>query len=286
MKIEKVGLFGKFNDSSVSETLDAVRKIIEQQGLSVLIAETTAPSVQGPRIDTSQPVEEQIDLGIVVGGDGTMLNAARMLAEHDLPAIGVNLGRLGFLTDITVDDFDTALQSIRQGRYRKELRTLLRTTVLRDGETVYTGVSLNDAVISKGNSGRLIEFETRVNGQFVSHTRSDGVIVATPTGSTAYSLSAGGPIIYPNLSVFSMAPICPHTLSNRPIVLDEDAVIEISELYCPEVHANLVLDGVLTCELNGTETVRLEKSLKKLCLIRIESHNHFETLHDKLGWNG
>ncbi len=287
MQIEKVGLFGKFNDSSVNSAVVDVKNLLEKHRLNVLFDTSTAADIDGRRLDQHHPdLRQLIDLAIVVGGDGTMLGAARTLARHQVPAIGVNLGRLGFLTDIALQDFDHAIQAILTGRYREEKRTLLQATVYRNAEICYHGIALNDTVISKGNSGRLIEFETRVNGQFVSHTRSDGLIVSTPTGSTAYSLSAGGPIIYPTLPILSMTPICPHTLSNRPIVLDENAVIEISALSCPETPANLALDGLIVSRLCGDEVVALQKAKDKLCMLRIESHNHFEALHSKLGWNG
>ena len=260
--------------------------MLEQKGLKVLLGSTTSPDIDGERLDEhTEELDKVIDIAMVVGGDGTMLNAARILSHHDVPTVGVNLGRLGFLTDIAVAEIELSLQAILSGDYLVEKRTLLKTSVLRDGQEVFNGLSLNDAVISKGNSGRLIEFETRIDGIFVSHTRSDGVIIATPTGSTAYSLSAGGPIIYPTLSVLSVVPICPHTLSNRPIVIDENALIEIFALSIPETHANLAVDGLIVCELHGNETVRLTRAEKKLSMIRFESHDHFKTLRSKLGWN-
>lgn len=198
--------------------------------------------------------------------------------------VGVNLGRLGFLTDIPQGDLESNLDALMAGRYRVEQRTLLKTSVLRSGELVYEGISLNDAVVSKGNTGRLIEFETRIDGRFVNQTRSDGLIIATPTGSTAYSLSAGGPIMYPTLSCLSIAPICPHTLSNRPIIISDDAEVELVALKTPETHANLALDGLIVHELAGDETIRLTGADNKLSMIRIEPHDHFEVLRTKLGW--
>ncbi|NKB61896.1 MAG: hypothetical protein GKR95_07075 [Gammaproteobacteria bacterium] len=287
MKINQVGLFGKFNDSSVADAVTEVRSVLENKEIKVLLGNTTSSDIPGERLDTqSSPLGELIDIAIVVGGDGTMLNAARNLAEHDIPAVGVNLGRLGFLTDIALQDISSGFDSIIQGDYHLEPRTMLQTIIMEGEEQVFKGISLNDAVVSKGNTGRLIEFEIRVNGQFVSHPRSDGIIVATPTGSTAYSLSAGGPIIYPNLPVLSMAPICPHTLSNRPIVLGEDAEIELSKLKVAETHANLALDGLISFQLGGSETILIKKAVKKLLMIRMNQHNHFETLQSKLGWNG
>ncbi len=287
VKIKRVGLFGKFNDSSVADAVATVKAILEDKNLSVLLGSTTAAEIQGDRIDDyDQPLGEAIDLAIVVGGDGTMLNVARTLSAHDTPAIGVNLGRLGFLTDVALADLDASMESILQGDFAIEHRTMLQCQVTRNGETMCSGISLNDMVISKGNTGRLIEFKIWVNDQFVSQARSDGLILATPTGSTAYALSAGGPIIYPNLPVISMSPICPHTLSNRPIILDENDTIKITALNTIEAPANLSFDGVINTQLKGDETIIIKRAAKKLQMVRIKGFNHFETLHTKLGWNG
>ena len=286
MKITKVGLFGKFHDRSVSDTVAEIRALLEKNNLATLLGATTASDIHGERIaDHDAPLGELIDLAIVVGGDGTMLSAARDLAEHKVPTIGVNLGRVGFLADIAMGDLESSLAAILRGDYDIEQRTMIDTVVHREGEIIHRGHSVNDTVISKGDSGRLIEFEIYVNGQFVSHIRSDGIIVATPTGSTAYSLSSGGPIVYPTLPVISVSPICPHTLSNRPIVLDENARIEISSMVMKETHANLALDGVTVCELHGGESVVVTKAAERLSMIRIIGQSHFQTLRSKLGWN-
>jgi NAD+ kinase len=285
--ISKIGLFGKFGDSSVAPVLGKVREVLEKNGLKVLLGSTTSAEIDGERIDDqNQPLNTVIDIAMVVGGDGTMLNAARLLSSHDVPAVGVNLGRLGFLTDISLSELEQCLDSLINGDYSIEKRTLLQTSVIKDDEMVFQGICVNDAVISKGNTGRLIEFETRIDGRFVSHTRSDGLIVATPTGSTAYSLSAGGPIIYPTLSVISISPICPHTLSNRPIIIDENSLVEIDSLKTSETHANLALDGLIVHELRGGEIIQLRRAKNKLSMIRIDSHDHFDVLRSKLGWTG
>ena len=286
VKIHTVGLFGKFNDRSVSGTVADIRALLEKNRLKVLLGGTTSTAIDGERLDEGDPrLGEIIDLALVVGGDGTMLSAARTLAAHGIPAVGVNLGRLGFLADIALGDLESSLDAILQGDYHIERRSLLDTSVRRGDAVVCGGSSVNDTVISKGSTGRLIEFEIRVNGQFLSHIRSDGVILATPTGSTAYSLSAGGPIIYPTLPVISLSPVCPHMLSNRPIVLDHNATIEISHLVFAETHANLALDGVIICKLHGDEVITVSKAAATLSMIRINRHDHFETLRSKLGWN-
>ena len=287
MTIQNIGLFGKFKDASVSDAIERVKSHLEANGRNVLLGNTTASEIEGKRLDDHKLTpDEVIDLAIVVGGDGTMLNVARNLSRHDVPAIGVNMGRLGFLTDIAIADIEPSLEAILSGDYHIENRTMLQCAVNREGDELYSGIALNDIVISKGNTGRLIEFEIRVNGQYVSQPRSDGLILSTPTGSTAYALSAGGPIIFPNLPVIGMSPICPHTLSNRPIVLDENAVIEISSLHSRESRPTLALDGVMGLKFEGGEAVTIRKAPKKLKLVRINGFNYFETLYSKLGWQG
>lgn len=285
VKFSTVGLFGKFHDHNVSQSVVEIKELLERNHLKVLLSSTTSPAIVGKRFDEKQKLAELIDLAIVVGGDGTMLGAARNLAKHHIPAIGVNLGRLGFLADIAMHNLGDSLSAILHGDYHIEQRSLLDTTVSVGNKIIYNGNSVNDIAISKGDSGRLIELDIQVNGQFLSHLRSDGVIIATPTGSTAYSLSAGGPILYPTLPVVVLSPICPHTLSNRPIVLDKNAQIQISAMIFTETHANLALDGVLVCKLSGKEVISIGLSSDTLSMIRINCHNHFETLRSKLGWN-
>ena len=285
MNITKIGLFGKFNDNSVADAITIVKGFLERKQLTVLLGNTTSSEIAGDRIDEQGlPIGDQIDIAIVVGGDGTLLHVARLLAEQGIPAIGINLGRLGFLTDISFSDLETGIGAILNGQYAIEKRTMLQCTTYKDEQVVFSGHALNEIVLSKGNTGRVIEFEIRVNGNYVSQIRSDGLILATPTGSTAYALSAGGPIIYPDLSVICMSPICPHTLSNRPIILDENNTIEITAVETCESQANLALDGVLSYQVTGDETITISKAKKKLKLIRIKGFNHFETLYSKLGW--
>lgn len=284
--IHNVGLFGKFNDRSVGDAVDDIRARLESRGLRAFLGDTTADDIRGARIaESDKPLGETIDLAIVIGGDGTMLTAARDLAVHAVPTIGVNFGRLGFLADLALKDFAAGLDAILRGDYRLEQRTLLDTIVRAGDSLIHRGRAVNDTAIAKGNTGRLVEFEIRVDGRFLSHIRSDGLIIATPTGSTAYSLSAGGPIIYPTLPVMSLLPVCPHMLSNRPIVLDQNARVEISSLVFAETHGNLALDGVIVCKLHGGETVTVSKAAETLPMIRINGHDHFQTLRSKLGWN-
>ena len=285
--ISNIGLFGKFNDSSVADAVAEVRDFLERNGLFVYLGNTTSSEIKGKRLDDQDISPDRLlDLAIVVGGDGTMLNVARRLSKYGIPAVGINLGRLGFLTDIPMTDVETNLEAILTGKYHIEQRTLLKYKIVKQGIKVASGTALNDIVLSKGNSGRLIEFEIRVNGQYVTRPRSDGIILSTPTGSTAYALSAGGPIIWPNLPVMSLAPICPHTLSNRPIILAENDKVQILVLELRGSPANLTLDGVLLHQLDSSESIYISKAKRKLKLIKIEGFNYFETLYSKLGWQG
>ncbi len=285
MNIKKVGLFGKFNDRGVGDTVLEIKTLLARRGIDILLGGTTSAAIDGDRIDDqNRPWGELIELAIVVGGDGTMLSAARDLAAHNIPTIGVNRGRLGFLADIAQPDLATGIEAVLRGHYRIERRALLDAAVRAADRLIHRGCAVNDVVLAKSNSGRLIEFDIHVDGQFLNHTRADGLIIATPTGSTAYSLSAGGPIIYPTLPVISLSPICPHTLSNRPIVLDHHSRLDISSLAFAETHANLALDGVIACELAGGEVITVSKAAASLAMIRINEHSHFETLRSKLGW--
>ncbi len=287
MTISNIGLFGKIQDDSVAYAVIKVKEFLESNDLSVYLGNTTSSDIDGYRLDDQDiPPDRLLDLAVVVGGDGTMLSVARELSRYDIPAIGINLGRLGFLTDIPMADLESSLSKVLNGKYRIEERTMLKCTVEENKVDICSGIALNDIVLSKSNTGRLIEFEIRVNDNYVSRPRSDGIIISTPTGSTAYALSAGGPIISPGLPIISISPICPHTLSNRPIILSETDQIRVSAIESRESRANLVMDGVLTHQVKGEEILHICKSDRKLKLVKIEGFNYFETLYKKLGWQG
>ena len=284
MQNKTIGLFGKYGDSSVEATLNQVRRLLKSFGATVLLGDTTAAEISGARV-LNHSDYQLLDYAIVIGGDGTLLHTARALAQYEVPIIGINRGTLGFLADIPATDIEDNLVAIKNGDYRIESRSMLQTIVERDNKVVHQSLSLNDAVISKGDTGRLIEMSIHVNGEFVSKARSDGLIISTPTGSTAYSLAAGGPIIEPNLSVLLMVQICPHTLSSRPILLNKDSVIELSGLGLTDNHATITADGIHQCDLVGNETIRVQNAKERLSLIRINASNHFEALRTKLGWS-
>ncbi len=284
MHNKTVGLFGKYGSTQVEETLNEVKRQLESYGATVLLGDTTATEISGERVLGNRGYQA-LDYAIVVGGDGTLLHAARTLATYQTPIIGINLGQLGFLTDIPAGEIQTGLAAIRDGHYQIEHRAMLETAIIRNDENIFVGISLNDVVISKGDTGRLLEMRIEVDGQFVSKTRSDGLIFSTPTGSTAYALSAGGPIISPTLPVWVMVPICPHTLSNRPIILGKESQIMISEMTLQDNTANLALDGIIHGVIQPDDRVIINTAKETLPLIRIQTHNHFEALRSKLGWS-
>lgn len=280
-----VGLFGKYGAYEVESALTTVKDLLSRFGARVLLGDTTAAEISGERILDSEQYRE-LDFAVIVGGDGTLLHAARSLAPYRVPIVGINLGRLGFLTDIPVDEISDGIQALIHGDYRIEERAMLQTSVFKQGEDAQTFISLNDAVIAKGDTGRLIEMGIHVDDQFVTRTRADGLIISTPTGSTAYALAAGGPVIEPSLPVCVLVPICSHTLSNRPIILNQSSTIRISDMELTDNHATLAVDGINVQILNGSETIEIKQAEHALKLIRMDRHDYFEALRVKLGWSG
>tara|TARA_B110000014_G_scaffold100157_1_gene68829 strand:- start:3955 stop:4815 length:861 start_codon:yes stop_codon:yes gene_type:complete len=285
MQISSVGLFGRYKDPDVSTTLDALRKHLENRDISVYIGDTTADNISGTRIeDSGLSVAETIDLAVVVGGDGTMLHVARSLASYALPMIGINLGRLGFLTDLSADRMYEGLDELLRGEFTVEERIMLQVQISNGRDNLNESIALNDVTLSKGNTGRMIEFETHVNSEPVGRTRGDGVIISTPTGSTAYALSAGGPILHPLLPAIVFAPICPHTLGHRPMVLDDSSIIELEILDLAGADGNVFIDGLKQLAVSGNEIIRISRAETVTRMVRINSHNYFTALRSKLGW--
>jgi len=285
MAFYSVGLFGRYQDSNVEETIVFLQSLLTNKGLQVFLGDPTASEIEGIRLEESgRPFSETIDVGIVVGGDGTMLHVARMLADYDLPLIGINLGRLGFLTDIPAGNMEQKLDDIFSGNFIIEERSMLSAHIIKGGKIVTECTALNDIFLSKGATGRMIECETVIEGQPLARTRSDGIIVATPTGSTAYALSVGGPILHPLLPAIVFAPICPHSLGQRPLVLGDQNKIEITIVDLAGAEANFFVDGLRSLSLKGDETIQIQRSKKITRLVRSKSHNHYSTLSSKLGW--
>ena len=226
---------------------------------------------------------EHADLLIVLGGDGTLLSAARLAAERRVPILAVNLGGLGFLTTVSQDELFPILEEIFANKHRISERVMLAAEVVRGGSIIRQQMALNDAVLNKEALARIMDWQLRVDGEYVATYKADGLIVSTPTGSTAYSLSAGGPIVYPIVDAFVVTPICPHTLTNRPIVIPDSVTIEIG-FQSGENNAFLTLDGQIGIELSQGDRVILRKAPNRLCLVRPAKKTYYEILRNKLKW--
>ena len=283
---KRVGLIAKTNDERVRQTLAALAVYLEGRGTDYVLIEgcdALVPDVRGAAVDYAT-LGETCDLAIVVGGDGSLLSAARELIAHDVRLLGINLGRLGFLADILPHEMERRLDEILGGSYLEERRLMLGATVIRDEQAVEYCPSLNDAVIHKWQFARLIEFDVLVDGVFVNRQRSDGIIVSTPTGSTAYALSGGGPILHPTLDAIVLVPICPHTLSNRPIVVAAESRVEIILHTEDRSSAMLTCDGQISEHLVPMDRVVVEPEPRRLRLIHPADHDHYGVLRTKLHW--
>lgn len=277
-----IALLGRQRGSRIKDTVHSLNTFLLGLGMDVLLETKTAEQLGERGLQTAEMSEigERCDLAIAVGGDGTLLHSACSLAEYGVALLGVNMGRLGFLTDISPFGMIDAVGEILAGEYIEEKRSLLEVEVA--GKTFR---ALNDVVIHKWNIARMIEFETYVDGQFVNLQRSDGFIISTPTGSTAYNLSCAGPLVHPNLNANILVSICPHTLSNRPIVVNGDA--EIKVVVCGRTtHKDIQVtcDGLRTAQPLDN-TIRINKHPNPIRLIHPKDHDHFNTLKVKLGWS-
>lgn len=275
-----IGLIGKQGDPGVAGTAHALRDFLERNGRAVLLDEGLSDTEACGRAELVQ----RADLIVVIGGDGTLLGAARSLAGHDVPLVGVNLGRLGFLVDISPHEVTERIGEILDGRYIEERRFLLHMEVLRAGSVIMQSDALNDVVLHKGCVARMIEFDTQVDGRDLYTQRSDGLIVATPTGSTAYALSGGGPILHPSLDAIVLVPICPHTLSNRPIVVSADSKVRIIVRDGHALPAQITCDGQIGVDLQVGDEVLVQRRGHPVRLLHIEAHDYFDLLRAKLGW--
>jgi NAD+ kinase len=284
--ITTVGLFGRYQGDGVGVHLVQLGRFLKGRGLNVVVDENTAhvlPEPIGPSMALER-IGEAIDLAVVIGGDGTLLNVARTLAESAVPVIGVNQGRLGFLTDIPLADMERDVGRILDGKYQAERRLLLHAELHRAGRCLHTERAFNDVIISKGEVARLIEYETHIGDQFVNSARGDGIIIATPTGSTAYAMSAGGPILHPTLPALVLVPICPHTLSNRPIVVSSDSVVQIVVVGLAPGYAHVTFDGQVNYDLQDGDRIYVRQAKHFVELRRPLARNHYDVLREKLGW--
>ena len=281
-----IGLIAKHGDPRVGETLGRLIGMLRARGLAVVLDEQSCSAYPGRGLPTvaREALGQRCDLVVVVAGDGTFLSAARSLVDQDVPLLGVNLGRLGFLADIMPDEMSVRLNEILDGDFIEERRFLLDVAVERGAERVFSESALNEAVTHKSSMARLVEFETYIDGHLVNSQRSDGLIVATPTGSTAYALSGGGPILHPSLDAIVLVPICPHTLSSRPVVVGGGSVVEVVLGDDAETSVQLSCDGQTTVELAAGDRISIRKRHPNLHLIHPAGHEYYATLRAKLHW--
>lgn len=281
-----IGLWGRLTDASVAEPASQIVAHLHGRGLEVL---ANPPPQHSAKFEGVRPLVEaeiaaQADLIVAVGGDGTMLHAAREAAVHGVPLLGINRGRLGFLADVSPEHMLDVIDVILSGDYREEARLMLEAELQTSTGHDDAMLALNDVAVQKGESGRMIDCETWVDGSFVTAHRSDGVIVATPTGSTAYALSCGGPIMHPNVEALVIAPICPHTLSDRPLVLKSDSSIEIRVDLAAGNRAHFSCDGHTVTELSAGDTLRVRAADLSVTLLHPPGYDYYELLRSKLHW--
>lgn len=287
-RFKTIGILGKPGASSIAETLNILCKFLADNDYQILIDTNSSPYVP-EFINRNCAIEElgkRCDLVIAVGGDGTFLTAARAIANDDIPLIGVNLGRLGFLVDISPEQLTTNLKSILNGRFKEEKRYLLHTKIIRENQVIQEETAVNEVVIHRWVTPSMIEIITKIDGVYLNSQRSDGLVVSTPTGSTAYALSAGGPILHPTLNALVLVPLNPHTLTNRPIVIEDSAEIEISFAQNKQINAQVTCDHVEIPKVLISDKIMINKDPNPIRILHPEDHDYFTILRKKLNWSG
>ncbi|MEZ0232882.1 MAG: NAD kinase [Methylophilaceae bacterium] len=281
---QTVALIGKYMNPEMREQVLALARYLLDRHVGVFIEEKTAKQseITGYTTLHINAIGAYADLAVVLGGDGTMLTAARALVDYKIPLVGVNRGRFGFLTDLSSESMLDAMERILAGEFNIEQRMLLTASIIRNGEVISQGLAMNDVVVNKSGLSRLIELEINIDGQFVHRQRSDGLILATPTGTTAYALSAGGPILHPTLDAIALVPIAPHTLSNRPIAINSASKVEITLVHAED--AGVHFDGQLNMSIQQGDKVLVERAEKTVSLLHPLGHSHYDMLREKLHW--
>ena len=288
----RVALIGKYQTAAPGTLAEESRKVLEdiaaflsQQGCEVVLEKDTATNTGIRAFDVLDvdAIGEGCDLGLVVGGDGTMLGIGRQLARHGVPLIGINQGRLGFITDIALQTYRETLVPMLQGAYEEDHRSLMHAKVMRGSDCVFEALAMNDVVVNRGATAGMVQLRVEVDGHFVANQRADGLIIASPTGSTAYSLSAGGPLLHPSIPGWVMVPIAPHTLTNRPIVLADAAEIAVEIVAGRDVSANFDMQSIASLQHGDRITVR--RSEHHVRFLHPVGWSYFDTLREKLQWN-
>ena len=278
-----IGLVGRHEDPNVADALVSLRDHLAASGHRVLLLEgTELPGVDTERVPESG-MARAAELVVAIGGDGTILYATRLVAGQDVPVLGINRGRLGFLADVTPDAMLGRVDEVMAGRCLRETRLMLHASLEANGR-IDTCVALNDVVVQKLDTGRMLDFETWIDGRYVNSHGGDGLIIATATGSTAYALSGGGPIIHPELDAVVLVPICPHTLSDRPIVVRADCEIEVRLGERPDTRAHVVCDGQILGELAASDRLRVRRAERPVTLLHPLDHDYYQVLRSKLHW--
>jgi NAD+ kinase len=285
-QFKSIALVGNHHDSRVSESMVILAAHLHGRRRRVLLASETEVDFGSLPIErhSEQNLGSAVELIIAVGGDGTMLHAARLAAPHGVPVLGVNRGRLGFLADISPADIRERLDAVLGGRYVKDTRAMLQARLIGPDREIHISHALNDVVLQKWQTGRMLDFETWIDGHYVNNHGGDGLVIATATGSTAYALSCGGPILYPELDALVLAPICPHTLSDRPIVVRSSSTIEIRLVQRPDTQAQVTCDGVSLGELTGGDRLVVTRADSSVTLLHPPDHDYYRILRSKLRW--
>jgi NAD+ kinase len=283
-RFRHAAIVGKYQARGIRAVLEEVAHFLVQQGLEVSFERDTALATGVTDFEALAPEElgRRCDIAVVVGGDGTMLGIARELARYQIPLVGINQGRLGFITDVPFGQYQEALAPMIAGDYEEEHRSMLEGDVWRDGEKIFDGLSLNDVVVSRGATASMVELRVDIGDDFVANMRADGLIVASPTGSTAYALSAGGPILHPGIAGWVVVPIASHTLSNRPIVLPDTGEVRIGIVAGKDVSANFDMHNVASLMVG--DQVRVRRSAFKVRFLHPRGWSYFATLRRKLRW--
>jgi NAD+ kinase len=280
-----VALIGKYHAQGSRSALEEIANFLHTQGCEVTLERDTASNTgltQYPVLDVDG-IGAHCDLALVVGGDGTMLGIGRQLAQFGVPMVGINQGRLGFITDIAFEDFQTALEPMLRGEFEEDRRWMMQAKVVRDGRCVFNATAMNDVVVNRGATAGMVELRVEVDGRFVANQRADGLIIASPTGSTAYALSAGGPLLHPSIAGWVLVPIAPHTLSNRPIVLSDAGEITIEIVAGRDASANFDMQSLASL-LHG-DRITVRRSEFQMCFLHPKGWSYFDTLRKKLHWN-
>lgn len=280
-----IAIVGKFHAAGIAQSLSDIAVFLEAHGHTVVFEAETARNVALAGYDAMslEHIGQFADAAIIVGGDGTMLGIARQLAPFNVPLIGINQGRLGFMTDISQDRMIPVLADMLEGKVETEIRALLEATVLRDGMPIFHALAFNDVVVARGAAAGMVELSVQVDGRFMYNQRSDGLIVATPTGSTAYALSAGGPILHPSLHGIVLVPIAPHALSNRPITIPDSCEILIEVVNGRDISVNFDMQSLTS--LSHGDRIVIKRSLHKITFLHPQGWSYYDTLRQKLHWN-